>query len=169
MDELGELEIEIVEHDPAWRQEFEQARSMILDAARGRLREVEHIGSTAVANLPARPILDIAARLDADLIEETTWRLLGLNYGRAEAALQLDGTLVLQKPRRGPATHHLYLAFAEGAWASLLAVRDQLVTNADEQRRFRLEKSLASANLDALRYREAKARFFSALLDRAAC
>jgi GrpB-like predicted nucleotidyltransferase (UPF0157 family) len=147
---------------------------MVLDAARGRILEVEHVGSTAVAPLASRPIVDLAARLDPQLLEETDLlgetieRMLGLNYGQGEAHLQLPGTVVLRKPRRGPATHHLYLATDEGAWASLLAVRDQLRASGEERRRYGLAKEAATSSLDPHHYRDVKAAFFAALFDRTA-
>lgn len=57
--------IEIVEHDPAWR---EEAWRLIVDV-RGRLEPwlvggVHHVGSTAVRGLAAKPIIDLIAGID---------------------------------------------------------------------------------------------------------
>ena len=51
--------IEIVDYDPQWAVLFEEEKSRILDVIEHIIVEVEHIGSTAVVGLGAKPIIDI--------------------------------------------------------------------------------------------------------------
>lgn len=64
------MPIIIAEYDPAWPRLFEEERDRILAATKGRIVAVEHIGSTAVAGLAAKPIIDmmpgVRALADAD-------------------------------------------------------------------------------------------------------
>src|SRR5688572_18300745 len=54
--------IVIVAPDPAWARTFDRLRPAIEDALRSALvRPVEHIGSTAVPGLAAKPIVDVLA------------------------------------------------------------------------------------------------------------
>ncbi len=53
----------IVDYDPRWPLLFDQARSEILRAIGPRVVAVEHIGSTAVPGLAAKPIVDIMVGL----------------------------------------------------------------------------------------------------------
>ena len=55
---MGEA-VEIVAYDPAWPAEFEHERALIARALGGRMLGIEHVGSTAVAGLGAKPIIDI--------------------------------------------------------------------------------------------------------------
>ena len=49
----------IVEYDPDWPLRFEAARSAIKKAVGPLLLSIEHVGSTAVPGLAAKPIIDI--------------------------------------------------------------------------------------------------------------
>jgi GrpB-like predicted nucleotidyltransferase (UPF0157 family) len=49
----------LVDYDPAWPACFEEAASAIRAASGGLVITVEHIGSTAVAGLRAKPVIDL--------------------------------------------------------------------------------------------------------------
>jgi len=64
--------VELVAPDPAWQQRGRRA-GQTLDAALGQLLAgpVEHVGSTAIPGLPAKPILDLLATVTSlDVAEE---------------------------------------------------------------------------------------------------
>ncbi|OZM76239.1 GrpB family protein [Pseudonocardia sp. MH-G8] len=52
-------EIVIVEYDPTWPDRFAAERARIVGALGSSARRVDHIGSTAVPGLAAKPIIDI--------------------------------------------------------------------------------------------------------------
>lgn len=54
-------DVEIEPHDPVWSERFETERDRIRDAAPDGLLGVFHIGSTAVPDLAAKPVLDVLA------------------------------------------------------------------------------------------------------------
>jgi GrpB-like predicted nucleotidyltransferase (UPF0157 family) len=54
----------VVDPDPAWPAQYEVYAADLRVALGDRLRLVEHIGSTAVADLPAKPVIDIVAGID---------------------------------------------------------------------------------------------------------
>jgi GrpB-like predicted nucleotidyltransferase (UPF0157 family) len=62
--DLGPVRIELVEHGPGWSQRFSSPAQRIRDALGGTARRVEHIGSTAVPALAAKPIIDILLVVD---------------------------------------------------------------------------------------------------------
>ena len=65
--------IVIVEYDPEWQSEFARLRDRA-QAALGELAlSVEHLGSTAVTGLAAKPVIDLVVVIesDDDLPEET--------------------------------------------------------------------------------------------------
>lgn len=49
----------IAEYDPAWPLRFEAERERIADALGSRAVRIEHVGSTSVPGLAAKPIVDI--------------------------------------------------------------------------------------------------------------
>lgn len=61
---IGELEVlgrpvTLVDYDPAWPARFEREAKRIRAALGDRVRLLEHVGSTAVPGLAAKPIIDI--------------------------------------------------------------------------------------------------------------
>jgi GrpB-like predicted nucleotidyltransferase (UPF0157 family) len=60
--------VEIVPYDALWPIEFEKIRQDIEMLLPGEFREIEHIGSTAVPGLSAKPCIDVDIILD-DVIE----------------------------------------------------------------------------------------------------
>ena len=49
--------VRLVDHDAGWSQAFVSERAVLIDALDGLGAEIEHIGSTAVPGLRAKPIL----------------------------------------------------------------------------------------------------------------
>jgi GrpB-like predicted nucleotidyltransferase (UPF0157 family) len=56
----------IEDYDPAWADRFAAASSLLGEALSGLIIAIEHVGSTSVPGLPAKPIIDI------DLLIEDT-------------------------------------------------------------------------------------------------
>ncbi|SKB05885.1 GrpB family protein [Aeromicrobium choanae] len=60
-------DLTIAEPDPRWVEDFERLRSRIVDAIGATALLVEHVGSTSVPDLPAKPIVDVSVIVpDAD-------------------------------------------------------------------------------------------------------
>lgn len=51
--------IEIVDYDPAWPERFEAMRARLAQALGATAVRIDHVGSTAVPGLAAKPIIDI--------------------------------------------------------------------------------------------------------------
>jgi len=121
VEETGGLGL-LVAHDPAWAGEF-AALSEVYRAALGDLLlRVEHVGSTAVPGLLAKPILDLDLVIaDATAFAATASALGALGYshrgdqgiaGREVFKRADDHTPFTQPPRRWLA-HHLYVCCAD--------------------------------------------------------
>ena len=55
----------IVDHDPAWRDAFRRLGTALRDAAGDTARRIDHIGSTSIPGLGAKPIVDIQISVPA--------------------------------------------------------------------------------------------------------
>src|ERR1051325_11611152 len=56
--------IEVIDYDPRWIADFERESAMLARIFGHRLLDIQHIGSTSVPNLAAKPIIDILIVLD---------------------------------------------------------------------------------------------------------
>jgi len=65
-------QIRVVEPDPGWPKAFEALAARVREALGERALGVEHVGSTSVAGLPAKPIIDIDLTV-ADSADEASY------------------------------------------------------------------------------------------------
>lgn len=80
---MPEYTIEIVDYDPAWPDLFEREAERMRTVVGDHVISIEHVGSTSVPGLAAKPIVDICpvvddmdtARTVSDLLDETDWPL----------------------------------------------------------------------------------------------
>ena len=54
-----ELGIEVIDPDPDWPRQYDALAGRIREALGWRVLQLEHVGSTAVPGLPAKPLIDI--------------------------------------------------------------------------------------------------------------
>lgn len=118
--------IHLAEYDPAWPAQFTALAQRVGAALGDRVLRIEHVGSTAVRGLAAKPILDIDAvvRTPADL--EPASGLLEKSGYQHEGDRGIPGRHAFHWPA-GAQRHHLYL-LAEGSpeLQRHLAFRDAL-------------------------------------------
>ena len=63
--------IEIREYDPAWPGLYEREKQRLRAILGDRVVRVEHVGSTTVPGLPAKPIIDIGLEVPDSAAEDT--------------------------------------------------------------------------------------------------
>ena len=125
--------ITIVPYDETWPSAF-QSEAKLIRAALGRLaRRVEHVGSTSIPGIAAKPVIDIQVSVPTlDPLSTYVQLLFPLGYTHI---LLGDFDLVyplFQKPATIPGTHHLHLC-VEGCDLELkhIAFRDYLRSHAE--------------------------------------
>lgn len=164
--------VEVVPHDPRWRDSF-QAESRGIAAALGdNVVAIHHIGSTAIPGIHAKPVVDLlvevrdlaglAARGPA--MEALGYEVMG-EYG-------IPGRRYFRKANpEGTRTHHVH-AFEAGSGEVVrhLAFRDYMIAHpADAQKYSELKRKLAAEhprNIDG--YMDGKDPFIREMDRRAA-
>ena len=159
----------IEDYDPSWPALFEAQRPIVTRLLERTLTsEVEHVGSTSVPGLPAKPIIDMLAVVNdydeagprLEKLSMAGW-VIAPEAGDAEAR-----KYSICFPSIERRTHHLHVVEPTWGWEDLLLFRDYLrahpVAAADYAT---LKRSLAAADdEDRPRYRAAKAPFIQATL-----
>jgi GrpB-like predicted nucleotidyltransferase (UPF0157 family) len=161
--------VRIVEYDAAWPLRFRalagRARAALGDLALA----VEHVGSTSVPALAAKPVIDPDVIVRPEDVERAIERLAGIGYVH-RGELGIPGRHAFRPPP-GEAKHHLYLCVAgsDGLRDHLL-FRDHLRAHPDVAREYTdLKRRLAEAHgADRDGYQEAKRAFIDAVTRRAA-
>jgi GrpB-like predicted nucleotidyltransferase (UPF0157 family) len=161
--------IVVVDYDPAWPALFAALRAPVAAALQEIAVAIEHVGSTAVPGLAAKPIidLDVALRAAADL-PEAIERLARLGYAY-EGDKGIPDRAAFAWPPQAP-RHHLCVCALDSVeyWRHLL-FRDYLRAHPDTPMAYAaLKRQLAEqyrGQRDA--YTEAKGPFVRAAMARA--
>jgi GrpB-like predicted nucleotidyltransferase (UPF0157 family) len=155
----------VVAYDPAWPEHFNLIKQRVLPIIVELITGFEHIGSTAVEGLAAKPVIDIdAIYSDKAMLPEIVRRLEKLGYVH-EGDKGIPDREAFKAP---PGTrHHLYVC-KEGCLAlrNHLAVRDYFRSNSEERDSYgSLKLELAPLYEKApAEYVEAKTEFLKKIL-----
>lgn len=162
-------EVHIAVHDPRWAAQFVAERDRLLDLLPGRFTAIEHIGSTAVPALAAKPIIDIIAGVGT--LSEADALLEPLCAHGYETSAEFNATLPdrrwLMRHAFGRRTHHLHLVvFGGERWVRSLQFRDALRADAAVATRYEhLKRNLAGQHRhDREAYTDAKTAFINEVL-----
>lgn len=161
--------IEIVPYDPAWPAEF-AALAALLRPALANVSRIDHIGSTSVPGLDAKPVIDVQISVPA-LTPDDAFRIplegLGFRYRRDNPDLSKR---YFREPE-GARRVHLHVRRAGSLDEQLnLVFRDFLRARPDTARRYaRTKRELAARHPhDGQAYTEGKGPFIWATLRQAA-
>lgn len=160
--------VRVVLYDPNWPEFFERERARIEALVGEWVEAIEHVGSTSVPGLDAKPVVDLMAGVRSLRDGDLRVRLLeGLGYkDRGEAGV--PGRIFLRKA--SPRAFHLNLAVVGGGfWEKHLLFRDYLRAHPGTAREYaRLKHELARRfRYDREAYTDAKTGFVEGVLERA--
>jgi GrpB-like predicted nucleotidyltransferase (UPF0157 family) len=158
--------IVIADYDESWPSMYEDERARIEEAIGEWLADIQHVGSTAVPGLAAKPIIDIMPGLrsldDAPHIIEPLQRL-GYEYV-PEFEAQLPERRYFRKGI--PRAYHVHAVETTSEfWRRHLAFRDYLRTHADARDEYAaLKRKLAAEHThNRGNYTEAKTEFIQSI------
>ncbi len=166
------MKIKMVSHDPQWRQQFQQEAEQIAFALGDIIVTVHHIGSTAIPNIYAKPILDILLVVhDLTALDGKQPLLVALGY-EAHGEFGIPGRRYFRRDNAfGDRTHQIH-AFAQGSpqIARHLAFRDYILNNPDTAQAYSdLKRELAAKYPnDSEAYMDGKDEFIQEIDRRAA-
>ena len=163
--------IEVVDSDPRWPELFAIEAGRLANALGPALRAIEHVGSTAVPGLPAKPILDIMAAVED--LRDLTSRLpaleaLGYEFRPTDMPLRL---YLRREPKAGDLPVHLHVVTLD-TWPTRKErlFRDRLLVHPEEAAAYgALKRELALRFRDDREgYTRAKTALIQEIMDRAA-
>jgi DNA-binding LacI/PurR family transcriptional regulator/GrpB-like predicted nucleotidyltransferase (UPF0157 family) len=159
------LRVGLHEHDPGWAVTFAEHRERILRAVGPLDVRVEHIGSTSVPGLAAKPIVDLVVVVP-DITDECAYLdpLLGAGY---ELRVREPGHRLVRTPARDVHVH----VYERGATAvaDYLLLRDRLRSDPDDRALYEgTKRALLSGTWDDMNdYADAKTDVIRAVMARA--
>ena len=161
--------VRIADYAPRWADLFEQEAERLLQSVAHLVVDIQHVGSTAVTGLCAKPIIDIAIAIESkEVIPSLVRRLTRLGYiDRGDAGDDGGYLLVLERAPEVRAAHIHIVEATDVQWRDYIGFRDLLRRNEDTREEYgRLKRNLAREyEADRRSYTAGKHGFIRALLD----
>ncbi|WP_022963755.1 GrpB family protein [Halopseudomonas pelagia] len=162
-------EVTLSPYDASWPALFTQERDRLLTLFPGEFLAIEHIGSTAVPGLLAKPIIDIMIGVDsmarADKLMEP------LCQAKYATSMEFNASLTdrrwLMRWADGRRTHHLHLMlYGSQEWEWRLAFRNLLCADTRLAQAYEANKQLWATEFrsDREAYTAAKSDFIGKAL-----
>lgn len=158
------MRVSVAEYSPEWARMFEDERAAIEAALVGVAARIEHVGSTSVPGLAAKPVIDIMVGLeDFSRADGLVPKIEALGYEyvqKYEAAMPLRRFFL--KDREGVRTHQIHMVgIGTEFWERHLLFRDYLRRNPGVAAEYAaLKKELARREwADVNEYADAKTEF----------
>lgn len=160
--------VELRSHHDSWKQAFQNERKRLAAIPISREFYVEHVGSTSVKGLPAKPILDIALLVrQSAIIPNLKSFLCSKGYSYRGNHGEQGGHFFVLESSPGVRTVHMHVILkGDPQWDAYLKFRWILRSNADLRSQYgRLKTDLAAALPDdRASYTAAKAGFIQRVL-----
>lgn len=157
--------VELRDHDPRWPTMFQQERDDLIGALGTTAVAVEHVGSTAIPGIAAKPIIDILVTVEELRLEDVDKCLGHLGY----VHVPIGGSDRLFFRKGMPRTHHVHVVRHGGnEHRKHLQFRDWLIAHPDEAREYEMLKMSLALRFreDREAYSEGKDGFIAMILER---
>jgi GrpB-like predicted nucleotidyltransferase (UPF0157 family) len=164
--------VEVVPHNPQWRDAFAAEAKHVAAALGENVVAIHHIGSTAIPNIYAKPVIDLLVEVrDITEVDGQRAAMESLGY-EVLGEYGIPGRRYFRKDNQaGVRTHHIH-AFAAGSAEVVrhLAFRDYMIAHPGEAQRYsELKRKLAAEHPQSMDgYMDGKDDFIKAIDRRAA-
>ncbi|WP_053368051.1 GrpB family protein [Bacillus sp. FJAT-27245] len=137
---LESNEVRLVPYDPEWKNEFTKVKRELLQHTDLQGQRIEHIGSTAITGIHAKPIIDILVGIE-DISSVSDTLLKGFrDAGFYRLRVERPNEIVFAKFRDSSyqiKTHFIHLVDFHGVlWNNLIFFRDYLNSNEEAKREY---------------------------------
>jgi GrpB-like predicted nucleotidyltransferase (UPF0157 family) len=157
----------VVAYDPDWPRRFEQERAVLAAVFAESEATIEHVGSTAVPGLGAKPVIDIMVGVSR--LTEAEGRIAAVEAAGYEYVQKYESQLperrYFRKPRLGPRAYHLHCVVKGGdVWVRHLAFRDYLRAHPEAAAAYDELKRELAVRCSKEGYTDAKGPFIEGIL-----
>lgn len=163
-------EVLVLPYDDAWKVEFKRIQEELLSYTKLTSNQIEHIGSTSIVGIRAKPIIDILVGVGnletlekpffKDIEKAGFYRLRVVRPNEIVCAKFLDNTFQVK-------THFIHIVEYEGEkWRQLVFFRDYLRMNEDAKKQYeQLKESFFQTDFSGINsYTDYKEQFVQSIL-----
>jgi GrpB-like predicted nucleotidyltransferase (UPF0157 family) len=158
--------ISVEAYDAAWPARYETEAARLREGLQASALDIEHIGSTAVAGLAAKPVIDVMVGVeDLDVTDDVATRLAVLGYEDCGGA---EGRRYFRRRAASQDFNVHLIEFGSSTWSENILFRDYLRSNDDAAQQYADAKFVAASTAPMLlAYSELKSPIIDELLRKA--
>lgn len=152
--------IQVVEHDPEWKQQYLDEVNLLKQKDCLSTLEYEHIGSTSIPNIKAKPIIDIIIGVrNFPPQREITEELEESGYTYMQEMSVSDRLYFVKRGQKNFNVH--VIAFQGSVWNNDVLFRDYMINHFEEAQEYSdlKEEIIRSGVHDLLEYSKRKADY----------
>lgn len=164
--------VKLVPYTPAWTELYEQEKAQLHSALGTRALDIQHIGSTAVPGLAAKPVLDIGVAVaDLKVICTVIEEMFSLGYRYFGDQKQRGDHFFAKGPNDSQSCFVHMVESTDSAWQDFLRFRDYLRAHPKYRDQYmKLKDCMAKRHSqDRRAYTESKAELIQEILTKARC
>jgi len=161
--------VKLEPYNDKWSKLFDEERELLSSQLKELIIAIEHVGSTSIKGLFAKPIIDIAIGVSSlDVIIELKEKAKALGY--VEVPVCIDGKHVFARYNEKKITHFLHvMIYNQSLWIDQISFRDYLRSDPNAKIKYiKLKEELANKYPnDVVSYTNKKKKFVDDILKRA--
>ncbi|WP_194758344.1 GrpB family protein [Priestia megaterium] len=161
--------VKLEPYNNKWSKLFDGERKSLSAQLKELIITIEHVGSTSIVGLSAKPIIDIAIGVSSlNVIIELKEKVKALGY--VEVPVSIDGKHVFARYKEKKITHFLHIMiYNQNLWIDQISFRDYLRSDLDAKIAYiKLKEELANKYPnDVISYTNEKKKFVDEILKRA--
>ncbi len=172
MNKVGKEKVELVEYDPSWPEKFQREKKKIMEAIGKYVVTIDHIGSTAIPFIIAKPVIDI--QIGVKTLRDAVHCIpklekLGYEYLASIESLEPNRRL-FRKPAEGKKKYLLHMwEHQTEEWENFLLFRDYLREHTETAKEYEFVKKHMAKRFpeNEVAYSIGKEGFIQVILQRA--
>jgi len=165
---LNRLKVDLIRNQKLWVIQYEEEKEYLVKLAKDLVKDVQHVGSTSINAIEAKPIIDMAVGLwsFSDIIRVKDLLILAGYHYRPDAG-NVDRLFFAKGPEE-KRTHYIHVVeFGSKAWKDLIYFRDRLNRDTTLAKKYEALKQVQAQLYpnDRKKYTEGKATFIKNVIE----
>lgn len=141
MEGVKRNKVKLVGYNQEWEKEYEETKEMITSIWKDNIIDIQHVGSTAINNICAKPILDVGVRLKSlENMNISAMKKLGYDFCGARNNKKTYYLFVFRDENEISLKHIHCYDRNEEEYFKLVGFRDYLNANKDYAKQYAILK-----------------------------
>lgn len=165
---LDRTKVLLETHNNMWAYIFRSEKEVLTNILGNAIVDIQHVGSTSIPELKAKPIIDIALLLDSKNYPQNLIDILESEGYHYRANSGSDERMFFAKGSESNRTHYLHVHRYEGKeWIDQIYFRDYLIGHKDKRKEYeKIKEQLAEKYPDdRFKYTAGKDSFIKSILE----